>query len=165
MTFAISDYEVTAPGGPILVVTSAANPFTSVLREILRTEGLNAFGLLDISQVDSTTLGRYRRRDSRGDGAHRSAGHMFTDWVTAGGNLIAMRPDKKLASCSDWPPAPTLADAYLKVDTSAPPGAGIVGQTMQFQGPPIDTRLLGRRPSRRCIDANTATDESCGHGP
>ena len=23
---------------------------------------------------------------------------MFADWVTAGGNLIAMRPDKKLAS-------------------------------------------------------------------
>ena len=23
---------------------------------------------------------------------------MFTNWVTAGGNLIAMRPDKKLAS-------------------------------------------------------------------
>ena len=25
---------------------------------------------------------------------------MLTDWVNAGGNLIAMRPDKKLAACS-----------------------------------------------------------------
>ena len=25
---------------------------------------------------------------------------MFSDWVTAGGNLIAMRPDKQLAGCS-----------------------------------------------------------------
>ena len=59
VTFTISNYEFTAPGGPILVVTSAANPFTSYYAEILRAEGLNAFGLLDISQLDSTTLGQY----------------------------------------------------------------------------------------------------------
>ena len=60
---------------------------------------------------------------------------MFSDWVTAGGNLIAMRPDKKLASLLGLTDAgDTLGDAYLLVNTAAAPGAGIVGQTMQFHG-------------------------------
>ena len=32
-----------APGGPILVVTSGGDPFTSYYTEILRAEGLNEF--------------------------------------------------------------------------------------------------------------------------
>ena len=31
------------PGGPILVVTAAANPFSNYYAEILRAEGLNEF--------------------------------------------------------------------------------------------------------------------------
>ena len=49
---------------------------------------------------------------------------MFTDWVDGGGNLIAMRPDKKLAGLLGPDDAgTTLAEGYLLVDT-APPGAG-----------------------------------------
>src|SRR5262249_20901355 len=48
---------------------------------------------------------------------------------------IAMRPDKKLASLLGLTDAAaTLADSYILVDTSAAPGVGIVGQTMQFHG-------------------------------
>ena len=60
---------------------------------------------------------------------------MFTAWVTGGGNLIAMRPDKKLAGLLGLTDAAsTLADAYLLVNTATAPGAGIVDQTMQFHG-------------------------------
>jgi len=60
---------------------------------------------------------------------------LLTNWVTSGGNLIAMRPDKKLATLlglSDQ--SATLADGYLLVDTSSDPGSGIVGETIQFHG-------------------------------
>ena len=60
---------------------------------------------------------------------------MFTNWVTAGGNLIAMRPDKQLAGLLG------LTDAARRSPTATcwstrrrAPGAGIVNQTMQFHG-------------------------------
>ena len=73
---------------------------------------------------------------------------MLDDWVHAGGNLIAMRPDPQLAGLlglSDTPD--TLANAYLQVDTGSAPGAGIVGQTIQFHGT-ADRYTLQRRPDR-----------------
>ena len=60
----------------------------------------------------------------------------LSTWVILGGNLIALRPDKDLASLlglSDL--GTTLSNAYVKVNTAAgTAGAGIVGDTMQFHG-------------------------------
>jgi hypothetical protein len=59
----------------------------------------------------------------------------LTNWVNAGGNLIAMHPDKQLAGLLGLTDAnATLANAYLKVDTTAAPGAGIVSATIQYHG-------------------------------
>ena len=56
-------------------------------------------------------------------------------WVNGGGNLVAMRPDKQLAGLLGLTVASgTRSNAYLKVDTTVPAGAGIVGSTMQFHG-------------------------------
>ena len=58
---------------------------------------------------------------------------LLANWVNAGGNLIALRPDAQLAGLLGLTPAGgTLADAYLKVDASSSPGAGIVDETIQF---------------------------------
>ena len=60
---------------------------------------------------------------------------MLSDWVNAGGNLIAMRPDSQLASLLGLTSAgSTLSEAYLLVNTAAAPGQGIVNQTIQFHG-------------------------------
>ena len=60
---------------------------------------------------------------------------MLGNWVTAGGNLIAMRPDKQLASLLGLTDASsTLANRYLQVNTTQQPGTGITSQTMQFHG-------------------------------
>jgi hypothetical protein len=60
---------------------------------------------------------------------------LLTDWVTAGGHLIAMRPDKQLAGLLGLADATaTLPDSYLMVDTTTTAGTGIVGQTIQFHG-------------------------------
>ena len=52
------------PGGPILVIASASNPFSRYYAEILRAEGLNAFTVLDISAVTPGPV-RLRRRHPR----------------------------------------------------------------------------------------------------
>ena len=78
---------------------------------------------------------------------------MFDDWVTAGGNLIAMRPDPDLAGLLGLVDAGTdLSDAYLQIDTGAgKPGAGLVGQTIQFHG--TADRYSAGRGSRAARDA------------
>ena len=123
------------PGGPILVVSSSANPFTRYYAEILRAEGLNAFLAADIANVTSTVLSSYDVVILGEMPLTAAQVTMFSDWVTAGGNLIAMRPAKALASVLGLTDAGTiLPEAYLLVNTSAAPGTGIVNQTMQFHG-------------------------------
>ena len=124
------------PGGPILVVSSAANPFSRFYVEILRNEGLNAFNAVDITSVNASMLGDYDVVILGEVSIDTSQAAMFEAWVTAGGNLIAMRPDPDLAGLLGLTDAGTdLSDAYLLFDTSGgKPGAGLVGQTIQFHG-------------------------------
>lgn len=124
-----------APGGPILVIASSANLYTRYFTEILRTEGLNEFGLADIAQVTSEMLAAHDVV-ILGD-LTLSAGQvsLLATWVNDGGHLIAMRPDKQLAGLLGLADAAsTLSNGYLLIDTSRKPGTGIVGQTLQFHG-------------------------------
>ncbi len=123
------------PGGPILVVKSGSNPFTVYYLEILRAEGLNEFAVADISTVTATTLKSYDVVILGEQSLSDAQVSMFSDWVTGGGNLIAMRPDKKLATLLGLVDANALLpEGYIKVDTTAAAGSGIVGDTMQFHG-------------------------------
>lgn len=123
------------PGGPVLVITSSANPFSSYYAEILRAEGVNAFTVRDLATVGTADLAAVAavilgEMPLSGDQAT-----MLSAWVNAGGNLIAMRPDRRLAGLLGLTDASAqLSDAYLKVDTTGAPGAGITGQSMQFHG-------------------------------
>ena len=124
------------PGGPILVVSSAANPFSRYYAEILRAEGLNEFLAIDISAVDATLLDDYQVVILGEMALTPAQVTLLTNWVDAGGNLIAMRPDPQLASLLGLTVSGgTLENAYLLVNTSAAPGAGIVDRTIQFHGP------------------------------
>lgn len=123
------------PGGPVLIVTSSANPFSTYHAEILRTEGLNAFATADLTTITAGTLTSYDVVILAEMPLTTTQAAMFSDWVTQGGNLIAMRPDKKLAPTLGLTDVgTTLAEAYLLVNTATAPGAGIVNQTMQFHG-------------------------------
>ncbi|GAA1263003.1 hypothetical protein GCM10009665_60770 [Kitasatospora nipponensis] len=125
------------PGGegPILLVTNAANPYSSYYTEILKAEGLNAYKTVDLSTVTPAMLAGYDvvlLGETRLTAAQSG---MFGSWTTGGGRLIAMRPDPQLAPLLGLTAAGgTQADAYLKVDTSAAPGAGITGDTMGYHG-------------------------------
>src|SRR6266545_1408884 len=75
-------------GGPILVVTSNADPFSSYDTEILRNEGFDDFAVADVSAMtsqlaghDTVVLARTALTDAQVDA--------LTAWVNGGGNLIA----------------------------------------------------------------------------
>jgi hypothetical protein len=123
------------PGGPILVISSAQNPFSRYYGEILLNEGMNEFTVQDISTVTSTVLAGYDLA-ILGDMHLTSAQvSMLTSWVNGGGRLIAMHPDKQLAGLLGLTStSSTLSDQYLLTNTTVGPGVGIVGQSIQFHG-------------------------------
>ncbi len=123
------------PGGPILIVSSTANPFSRYYTEILRNEGFNEFTAMDVSQVSGSTLASYEVVILGTFELTPAQASMFTTWVNNGGNLIAMRPDKQLASVLGLADTGTvLSDAYLLINTTSGPGSGLVNDTIQFHG-------------------------------
>jgi hypothetical protein len=103
--------------------------------EILRAQGFNEFKAIDISAVTATVLNKYDVAIIGNIPLTAAKANLLTTWATAGGTLIAFRPDAKLAPLMGLSaPAGTLTDKYLLVSTATAPGAGIVNQTMQYHG-------------------------------
>jgi hypothetical protein len=126
----------TPPGGPILVVTSSTATFGTYYAEILRNEGFNEYAVSDIGALDASTLASYDvvilAKTPALSGPQVT---MFTNWVNAGGNLIAMSPDPALSPLLGLTgPAGVLSDGYLLIDTTTKVGNGLVDQTIQFHG-------------------------------
>ena len=124
-----------ATTGPLLLVTSAANPSSQYLAEILRAEGLNHFAAVDVQQMTLDTLDGFDAVVlGEADLTGTQAQHL-RDFVTGGGNLVAMRPDAQLADLFGVVSAGgTRQNAYLKVETDTGPGVGITGETIQYKG-------------------------------
>ena len=123
------------PGGPILVVTSGSANFGNYYAEILRTEGFNAFAVADIGTVSAATLSAYDVVLLSQMSLTAEQVTTLTNWVNAGGNLIAMAPDAQLAGLLGITPAGlTMDNGYVLVDNATAAGNGIVGQTLQFHG-------------------------------
>jgi WD40 repeat protein len=146
-------------GEPILIITSTSNPFGNYYAKILQNEGLNVFGVSDISTVSPATLARYDVVLLADMPLTPAQVNIFSDWVNSGGNLIAMHPDNKLASLLGLIDTGTpLANGYLLVDTSKAPGGGLVNQTIQFHGDANRYTLNGASSvATLYADANTAT--------
>ena len=150
------------PGGPVLVIKSSAagaSGFTPFLAEVLRTEGLNEFATADLSAVTASVLSQYDVVLLGTTPLTAAQVSMFTTWVNSGGNLIAFRPDKQLAGLLGLTATTgTLAEGYLKVDTSSAPGAGITDQTIQWHGTADQYTLAGARAVATLYsNATTAT--------
>jgi hypothetical protein len=120
---------------PILVITRSGNKFTQYYQEILRAEGFNNFNVIDMLNVTEAALAQYDVAILGEMPLTPSQVTMLNNWVGSGGNLIAMRPDKQLASLLGVSDAASVrSDAYLLVNTAQAPGAGIVNQTIQYHG-------------------------------
>ncbi|KAA0268112.1 MAG: hypothetical protein EDQ89_11425 [Acidobacteria bacterium] len=123
------------PGGPILVVADGSNPFGRYYAEILRAEGLNEFAVADLGAIDASMLDGYDVVVLGEADLTAVQAQTLSDWVTGGGNLVAMRPDAELAGLLGVTPAGApLAEGYLDVNTGSGPGAGIVDGTIQYHG-------------------------------
>ena len=123
------------PGGPILVITNGNQNFGKFYAEILRTEGFNEFTVAEIGSVTATTLNSYDVVILAKMSVTTTQASMFSTWVTAGGNLIAMDPAPELATLLGiTPTANTLSNGYLLVNTATRAGAGSVDETIQFHG-------------------------------
>jgi hypothetical protein len=121
------------PGGPILVISNPADPFSRYYAEILTAEGLNAFEVRDVGQLSGATLAGYSVAILAPTALTASQAASLSSWVQSGGNLIAMRPGAQLAGLlglgSD---TGDLDNGYIGVNTTSGPGVGITGDTMQF---------------------------------
>ena len=121
------------PGGPILVVSSSLSPFSRYTTEILKAEGLNEFLAVDITSVTASMLTNYDVVILGEMTLSVSKASMFSTWVNNGGTLISFRPSSTLYSLMGISgTAGTMSDRYLLIDTSAGPGKGIVGTTIQY---------------------------------
>ena len=157
VTSPLSITTTKAAFSPILILTNAANPFSQYYAEILLTEGLNGFELKDISSVSSVTLAPYDIVILGEVALTPSQVTSLSNWVNAGGNLIAMRPDKKLAELLGLvDTGATIFEGYLLVNTSTSPGAGIVGETIQFHGV-ADRYTLGNASKLATLYSNPQT--------
>jgi hypothetical protein len=122
-------------GGPVLVVTSDDDAYGVYYGEILRTEGITYFDVKGLSALNANTLRNYKAVILSQTALTSAQVATLQDWVTGGGSLVAMRPDKKLANLLGIEDAGgVLTNAYIKVDMTTAPGLGIVSETMQYKG-------------------------------
>ena len=119
------------PGGPILVVADPGDAFGRYYAEILRAEGLNEFAVADPGALSPATLAGYQVVLLARTGLDDAQIGALGAWVNAGGDLIAMRPDPRLAGLLGLgADTGDLAEGYIKPEA----GAGVTGETLQFHG-------------------------------
>jgi hypothetical protein len=122
-------------GGPILVVTTGANPYGNYYAEILQTEGFNYFDVKDITTLSSAMLANYTTVLLTSMSVTQTQVDMFSAWVNNGGNLVTMRPDKKFASLLGLNDTGlTSTNQYLRTNVASSAGIGIVDTTIQYKG-------------------------------
>ena len=144
------------PGGPVLVVANAGDPFSRYYAEILRAEGLNEFDVVDLDSVTAQTLAAHRVVVLAQNGLSDAQASLLTGWVQNGGDLVAMRPDAKLAGVLGLTLASgTVDNGYIKVGGTGP-GAGITTDTLQFHGTADRWTASGASPVATLYSTATA---------
>ncbi|GEN06030.1 protein of unknown function [Myxococcus fulvus] len=147
--------------GPVLVATAPGNPFTDYLREILEAEGIASFATTDAGNLGvSVSLNDYKVLILGEQTLGAAQVTLITNWVNAGGSLIALRPAANLQSLLGLNASQgTLSNGYILVNATQAPGTGITAETMQYHGP-ADRRTVTtgtRTVATLYSDAATAT--------
>lgn len=126
-----------SPAAPILIATGGAEPFASYYSEILKAEGLNLFATADAAQLDQAMLARREVVLLAGASLGRPALDALSDWVDAGGLLIAMRPGPELLPLMGLAktegPAPRRR-LYIATTPDEPAGAAMAGELLRVHG-------------------------------
>ncbi|WP_164000514.1 DUF4082 domain-containing protein [Pyxidicoccus caerfyrddinensis] len=122
--------------GPVLVATDPTNHFTDYLKEVLKAEGLTTFATTDAGNIGgSVSLNDYKVLILGEETLSAAQVTLVTNWVNAGGSLIAMRPAANLDALLGLnASAGTQDNGYLLIDTTQAPGTGLTAETMQYHG-------------------------------
>jgi hypothetical protein len=138
----------TRGAGAVLVLTDPTNPFTDTLcTAILATKGVTCAATDTGNLTAASVLSPYHTV-ILANGAPLTASQLtlVTNWTTAGGNFIAMRPNDNLSSLLGLGARNgILPDAYLGIDTSQAPGLGTTATTLQYHGVADQRPLAGAR--------------------
>ena len=113
----------TSPDSILVVVNNSysVNPFGRYLGEILRAEGLDAYTMLDLSEVTLPELQQHDVVLLAETSLSSVQANMFTDYVNGGGRLVSMNPDAQIAGLFGLDAsAGTMGSGYMKInDTTA----------------------------------------------
>ncbi|MGE3513323.1 MAG: hypothetical protein AB7N65_31065, partial [Vicinamibacterales bacterium] len=147
---------------PILVVVNdgSPNPFGAYLPEILRAEGIKTFSTVQLAAVDAPTLAGARLVILAETPLTGPQATLFTNHVTGGGRLIAMRPDVQLNGVLGLTPVGTsTTNGYLAINQSDPTGTGLTSLTLPVQGTATHYTMAGGASALATLysDQSTAT--------
>jgi hypothetical protein len=145
---------------PVLVLATDSN-FGTYTGEILRAEGFNEFMIDSITdkKMNLACLKRYDVVILSETDITESQKWMLSDYVKAGGNLIAFKPDKQLEEIFGITHADSIIkDGYLKIDVFGDIGKSLVSESIQFHGISDTYRLNGaEKIASLCKSAHDST--------
>ncbi len=121
---------------PILVLATDRK-FGTYTAEILKTEGFKDFRLDSIAsgRVNPSYLEQFNMVILAESEIGPEVQQMIQRYVNKGGNLIAFRPDPELAGLFGIvPEGLSLEEGYIRIDTAAGQGGGLVPGPLQFHG-------------------------------
>lgn len=136
-------------GVPIVLLTNAAstNPFGPYLSEVLRAEGLTSFDVADVRAIAEADLNRHSLAILVEGPIDAIAAARLDRYVRAGGSLIAMRPDRRLAPMLGLEAAPgILQGGYLRLERQTGASWGARDEPLRFHGEADTYTLAGARP-------------------
>jgi len=135
--FFIGSINAAGKKNPPILILGVTGHFDTYTGEILKAEGFNEFQIRSLNDVKFSL--KYLKRfdvviiievlltDEQKN--------ILVSYVNDGGNLIAFRPDKKIADIFGIEDKrDTLAEAYIKIDTFSAVGKGLLTETLQFHG-------------------------------
>ncbi|MCC6177660.1 MAG: hypothetical protein IT305_20350, partial [Chloroflexi bacterium] len=135
-----------APVAPILLVVNSVSPnsFGPYLGEILRTEGVTSFEVVQLNTLSQQTLAAHPIVILAETPLTQVQATMLSSYVSSGGSLIAMRPDTKLAPTLGLSAVGAIVqDAYVMPERGHPVSEQIVHQSLQTHGPADQYTLAG----------------------
>lgn len=136
----------TAGTNPILLLVNerSGNPFGLYLGEILLAEGLNCFQVASISELARIPLGYFDLILLAEGPLSDDQARLLENYVKAGGRLVAMRPDARLADLFGLERVEgSTPEGYIQVEPTHPAGEGIATETLQFHGVADHYHLAG----------------------
>lgn len=136
LLFGITSCSIENSSTPVLLLATDAE-FGTYTAEMLKTEGFNEFQIDSLSDVNVTHqyLKKFDVVILGKSPVTQTQKSMLSEYVKAGGNIIAFMPDKQLSGLFGLDNTEEIIrEGYIVLNPSAEQCKGITSQKMQFHG-------------------------------